>query len=138
MPHSVVFSFRLVPKILTMIFLVAALLVLPACWVYSVEPLYEEQTPFSQPDPDLVFEPTLLGSWGQIDNDCLWILTISGNKDSYSLKMAPSPACKTEEKTSEYVGHLVKVGDARILDVNPIPDSICDLCLPLHTFLLVA
>jgi hypothetical protein len=79
-----------------------------------------------------------MGSWGQLDGDCLWILTVTGDQKSYGLKMAPAPECKGEEKTTEYVGHLVTLGNSRLLDVHPMPDEVCDLCLPLHTVFLVS
>lgn len=134
-----------------MILAVAALLLLPACWVYSVEPLYEEGP--SKPDPDLVFDQTLVGSWGQIDVDCMWILSITADEPVklaigadkheattrvYELSMAPAPECKTDDKASRYQGHLVKLGKHQFLDTFPKSDEVCDSCLPLHSFFLVS
>ena len=112
------------------------LLAFTGCWVYSIEPLYEAN--LSHADPDLIFDQSLVGSWGQLEGNCLWILTITGDQQAYDLKMAPAPECKSQEKATEYAGHLVKLGNGRFLDVLPKSDEVCDLCLPLHTFLLVS
>jgi hypothetical protein len=138
MSLSEVIPSRFIPRILSILLMVAVLVALPACWVFSVEPFYEEEGFSSHPDPDLIFDPTLMGSWGQLDNDCLWILTISGDEKSYGLKMAPAPECKRDEKATEYVAHMVKVGNSRMLDVQPMPDEVCDLCMSLHTVFLVS
>ena len=114
----------------------AALLALSGCWVYSVNPLYEEGR--SQPDPDLVLDQSLIGSWGHMDDNCLWILTVGGEGSAYGMTMAPSSGCKSDEKTSKYEGHLVKLGSHQFLDVNARSGEVCDLCLPLHSIFLVS
>lgn len=107
---------------------------LPGCWVYSVNPLYEDN--LAKPDPDLFYDQTLVGSWGSVDNDCPWILIITANQQGYDLTMAPSPQCKSEEKTSKYEGHLVKLDNHVFLDLKPAQDEVCDSCLPLRSFFL--
>jgi hypothetical protein len=104
--------------------------------VYSVEPLYEAH--LSHPDPDLAFDQSLVGSWSRLDDDCLWTLTIAANQRAYKLTMAPAPECKSDEKTTRYEGHLLKLDGHRFLDVRPQSDGVCDLCLPLHSFFLVS
>jgi len=127
---------RPILRIASVVLAAAGLLALPGCWVYSTEPLYEEHLP--KPDPDLIFDQTLVGSWGQVQNDCPWILTILGNQQAFELTMAPGPECKTEDKATRYEGHLVNLDKHRFLDIAAQSDDVCDLCLPLHTFLLVS
>ncbi|HEY6339454.1 MAG TPA: hypothetical protein VIW68_13250 [Candidatus Sulfotelmatobacter sp.] len=114
----------------------ATLLALSGCWVYSVNPLYEDNLP--KPDPDLVFDASLVGSWGHMDDSCLWILTVGGGGAPYGMTMTPSTGCKSDEKTTKYAGHLVKLGNHRFLDFSPESGEVCDLCLPLHSFFLVS
>jgi hypothetical protein len=127
---------RRAPRITGLVLIVAGLLVLSGCWLYSVEPLYEEH--LTHPDPDLSFDSNLVGSCGEIDDNCLWILTITADQQVYELTMAPAPECKSKEKATKYEGHLVKLANRRVLDVTPKSDDVCDLCLPLHSFLLVS
>ena len=113
-----------------------SLIFLCGCWVYSVEPLYDNAPSVS--DPDLTFDQNLVGSWAQLQDDCLWILSITADGREYQMKMAPAPECKSDEKPSKYTARLVKLGNSSFLDVLPDSDGVCDLCLPLHTFLLVS
>jgi hypothetical protein len=117
----------------------ASLLVMPGCWVYSVEPLYEEN--LDHPDTDVVFDQSLVGSWWQADDDCVWTLTFSAPQKSepaYEFTVSPAPDCKTKEKASRYNGHVVKLDSYHFLDVNPWSEDVCDLCLPLHNFFLIS
>ncbi len=123
-------------RVAGVVFALVTLLALPGCWVYSVEPLYEER--LLDHDPDLVVDQSLVGSWAQLDEECVWILSIELIRDSYALTMAPSPDCNTEDKPTHYEGHLVKLDNHRFLDVAPKSDEVCDLCLPMHSFLLVS
>ena len=131
----------------------AGLLWLCGCWVYSVEPLYDESA--SPIDPDLTADRNLVGQWVQVREDCPATLAISaddvlnttidenkhrttGTEPRYELILTPSTSCKSDDKPTRYDGHLVKVGDHRFLDVFPKSDEVCDLCLPMHSFMLVA
>jgi hypothetical protein len=129
---------RAILKCVRMTLALAALLVLPACWVYSVEPLYEEN--LAHPDPDLTFEQSLVGSWlpTHPDTDCPWTLAIAAEKQVYELTTAPAPNCKSEEKSSRYVGHVIKLDNHRFFDIIPNSAEVCDLCLPLHSFFLIS
>lgn len=123
-------------RLLQITFAIGILLTLPACWVYSVEPLYEEH--LAKPDPDLLMDQTLVGDWGRMQDNCLWTMTIGAEERSYTLTFAPAPDCNSEEKPSRYEAHLVKLGSQRYFDVFPQSDDVCGLCLPLHSFLLVS
>jgi len=112
----------------------ACLLVLPGCWVFSINPLYDESIkPF---DPDLKSDKNLLGNWDHLDDGCHWTLTIVADGQAYHLTMAPGPGCKNDEKTTRYEAHLVKVDTHYFLDLSPKSDDVCELCLAVHTFML--
>jgi hypothetical protein len=138
MSLSGAFFSRTFPKLAGAALALAALLVLPGCWVSSIEPLYEEN--LSAPDPDLVLEPTIIGAWlhADADNDCLWTLVVTTEQKMYQLNMAPAATCKGEQKATRYEGHLLKLDDHRFLDVAPSSADVCDLCLPRHSFFLIA
>jgi hypothetical protein len=125
----------LLSKVFLAILILGSLLSLTGCWVYSVQPLYEENG--AHPDPDLTFDQNLVGSWVQINTQCSWTLTVSGDRQSHVLNMAPGPECKSEDKPTRYEGHLLKLGSSEVIDVTPQSTDVCDLCLPLHSFLLV-
>jgi len=134
MCHSALVSPRFISRIAAAFLAFAGLLVLPGCWVYSVNPLYEDN--LAKPDTDLLFDQALLGSWWIVNDDCPWILTVTANQQIYDLTTAPLPQCKSEEKTSRYEGHLVKLDSHVFLDVTPEQNEVCDLCLPLRSFFL--
>lgn len=125
----------LLSKVFLAILILGSLLGLTGCWIYSVQPLYEENA--AHPDPDLTFDRNLVGSWGQINTECSWTLTVSGDRQSYELNMTPGADCKGEDKPTHYEGHLLKLGSSEVIDVTPQSADVCDLCLPLHSFLLV-
>ena len=128
-------KFSFVLRMAGVLLALSGLVVLPACWVFSVNPLYEEDV--AKPDPDLTFAPVLVGSWGRVDDDCLWILTITANGQVYELTLGPSPQCKGDQETTRYEGHLVKLGTHLVLDLSPRHEEVCYSCMPLQSFLLV-
>jgi hypothetical protein len=107
----------------------------PRAGFFSVNPQYEEN--LSKPDPDLTFDPTVVGSWGRVDDACLWILTITANGQTYEFTLGPSPQCKNDAETTRYEGHLVKLGTHLVLDVSPRHEEVCFSCMPLQSLLLV-
>jgi hypothetical protein len=44
--------------------MLVSLAVLPACWTYSLHPLYEDD------DQHLTYDPALEGRWQQTGNEC--------------------------------------------------------------------
>ena len=97
-------------KILRPILLAAALL-LPSC-VPSLNPLYTEN--------DLVFDPALIGTWGEDTGKESWAFEKSGDK-KYKLR-------QTDEhgRVAEFEAHLVKLKEQRFLDlflVDPGADT---------------
>ena len=143
-------------RVIGILLALAALATLPGCWVYSIEPLYDES--ISPLDPDLTSDQNLVGSWVQVGEDCPSTLTIiaddlrkttttsdkhttTATEPRYGLILTPETSgtsCKSDDKPSRYEGHLVKLGDRRFLDVFPQSDEVCDLCLPMHSFMLLA
>jgi hypothetical protein len=134
MSISGVVGSRVIPSVWGFALVLALLLLLPGCWIYSIHPLYEENL---SPDPDLVFDQNLVGSWGSTDNGCLWTLAIAAHQQVYELTLAPAPECK-DEKTSRYEGHLVKLNHHRFLDIAPNSADVCDLCLLTHNIFLLS
>lgn len=101
------------------------LLSLSAC-VPSLHELYTEK--------DVVFEPSLLGTWVEAkpDSKSTLVFTRLGDK-GYKLVSAD------EKETTSLIAHLVKLGDKLFLDVNGDPSADCHtLALPVHMFFLVS
>lgn len=135
MRRSALVPSRVISRIAAGALALASLLMLSGCWVFSMNPLYEDKL-FAKPDPDLTFDQTLVGSWWIADKDCPWIVTVAASQQTYDLTMAPSPQCKSEEKTSKYQGRLVKLDNRVFLDLAPGQDEVCDSCLALHQIFL--
>jgi hypothetical protein len=113
--------------------IVAALLVLPACWMFSIRPLFDGPS-----DPDLTFDPNLVGAWSHVAENCRWTLAVGASARAYNFAMSPGTGCKGDEKTTHYLGYLIKLDNHRFLDVEPSAKDMCDLCLAAHTFVLVS
>lgn len=111
------------------------------CWVTSISPLYEESTIENNlhKDPDIVFEPSLLGSWTVIGDKCTAPLVItSANNDVYELERKPEgEGCTESDKASPVQGHLVKLDTHFFLDISPGLDDVCAMCLAKHDIFLV-
>ncbi len=83
-----------------------ALLLVTGCIVTSVNPLYTEK--------DLVFDPALVGAWGE-DND----------KDTWAFEKAAQKKYKLlhtdgKGRTGTFEAHLVKLGKYQFLDLHLI------------------
>lgn len=97
--------------------------------VPSLHPLYTEE--------DVVFEPDLVGTWSEGDDDDTWTFAQDGGK-AYKLVFADEPDTKGEFKV-----HLVKLEGRLFLDLFPgepeleANDFYKLHLLPLHTFMQV-
>lgn len=123
-------------KILGIAATLGALLALPACWVSSINPLYD-QGGVGNPrtDPDVVFDQSLIGSWATTDGKCTTLLTIAGKDRVYDLQSVDQgEGC---EDKSHRQAQLVKLDDHYFLDVSPMDDAVCDMCVAKHDILLV-
>lgn len=99
------------------------LAILAGC-VPSIYPLYT--------DKDVVFDPSLVGSWLNKDDDETWTFT-RGEDQSYDMSISG------KDSTVMFQAHLVELGGRRFIDLYPNPpdwdDSpYHDLMLPLHWF----
>jgi len=112
----------------------AGLLLLQGCWVYSVNPLYDDT---GSKDSDLTSDAALLGSWTLLDSGCLVTLTVTSKDGMYQLTQMPSSKCDSNEKVGRFEGHLVKLDTHLYLDVSPRREDVCDLCMPMHSFFQV-
>jgi hypothetical protein len=116
-------------------FVLVALLGLPSCWMFSINPLFDGAS-----DPDLVFDQNLVGSWALVREGCELVLTMEASARAYAMKISPGAGCKDEKASHPYWGYLVKLDNHRFLDVTPGPGQFeaCDLCLSVHTFALLS
>jgi hypothetical protein len=136
-----VFRFRTLSRFSDTALILAALLVLPGCWVMSINPLYEEHL-FGHSDPDLTFDQNLVGSWWQPKEGCL--LKIAAADEKYAVeyvtpKQKQGEGCALDEgQTVRMEGRLVKLDAHRFLDVAPRSDDVCFSCLPMHQIYLMA
>jgi hypothetical protein len=123
-------------RYLAIVLALAGLLLLPGCWVTSINPLYEEG--LASKDPDVVFDASLIGSWIAIGDKCAAPLTITATKDGYDLqstRTSEDEGCK-DDKPWHYQGRLVKLDSHYFLDVAPMADAVCDMCFAKHNIFL--
>jgi hypothetical protein len=114
----------------------AALLVLPGCWVTSINPLYEDGF-LSSKDPDVVFDQSLIGSWIEVGDKCPAPLTITAKDGVYDLQSTgKGEGCSDSLSPSHYQARLVKLDAYYFLDVSPMADDVCDMCIARHNILL--
>ncbi len=132
-PSGIVRS-RAILKGVAVVLALAALLVLPGCWVESINPLYEDGL-FSSKDPDVVFDQRLNGSWSAVlEKSCAMVLTVSAKDDIYDLQSTQQgDACGDAGKKSHQQGRLVRLDKYYFFDVSPVSDDVCDECLGKHT-----
>jgi hypothetical protein len=87
---------------------VLPILFLSAC-IPSLQPFYTEK--------DLVFEPSLVGSFSENEGDGLWTFTKSADRE-YKLTI------KDKEKSSTFTAHLFKVGNDHFIDLYAAKESL--------------
>ncbi len=90
----------------------------------------------SHPDPDVVFDQTLIGSWTTTDDKCPTLLTISAKEQIYDLQLAEQGEGCSQDKPHRQA-QLVKPDTRYFLDVSPMDDAVCDMCVAKHNILLV-
>jgi hypothetical protein len=115
--------------------ILTALLVLPGCWVTSINGLYEDGF-LSKKDPDVVFDQSLIGSWTVIDDKCTTLLTIAAKDDVYDLQSARQGEGCSDDKI-HLQARLVKLDAHFFLDLSPLDGDVCEMCLAKHDILLV-
>jgi hypothetical protein len=116
----------------------AALLVLPGCWVESINPLYEDGF-LSSKDPDVVFDQNLIGSWIVVGDNCEAPVTITAKDDVYDLQSterSEDEGCAESDKLSHDQARLVKLDNYYFLDLSPMAEEVCARCLAKHDIYL--
>lgn len=109
---------------------IAGLLILPACDVMSIHPLYEDVSP---KDPDIVFEKDLTGSWSVTDGKCTTTLTVTAKDEIYDFRaVEDGEGCSDPGKETRQQARLVKLDSYYFLDVSPRAEDVCIACLALH------
>jgi hypothetical protein len=118
-------------------FCLVCLLMLPGCWVYSINSLYENKL-FAPRDPDIVFDSGLIGTWKVSNEDCLTTLSIvSTEEPHYQLKVkGEGKECNDEGKELQFEARLVKLDSRAFLDVSARAEDICTSCLDAHQIYL--
>ena len=87
-----------------------AVLLLSAC-IPSLQPFYTEK--------DLVFEPSLVGSFGETEGSATWTFTKSADRE-YKLTI------KDKEKSSSFATHLFKLRNDHFIDLYAVKESLDD------------
>jgi hypothetical protein len=138
MSLSGVFFCSTSPRLAGLTLILVALLVLPGCWVSSINPLYEETTidNLHAVPEDLIFEPSLVGSWTTTDDKCPTLLTIAAKEKIYDVQLGEEGEGCSQDK-SHRQARLVKLDAHYFLDVSPMDDAVCDMCAAKHDILLV-
>jgi hypothetical protein len=123
-------------KIPGILLALAGLLVLPGCWVSSINGLSEA---LFGTDKDQTYDPALLGKWTASSDDCVTTLNVTAEGKDYHWKVTTEGAgCVTEKSRPEYyVGQLFKLGDHKFLDLTARPQDVCEACLAVHWILKV-
>jgi hypothetical protein len=124
------------PRIAGLVLALAGLLVFSGCWVASINPLYEGGSFDNQgKDPDLFFDRNLTGSWSAIDDKCTILLMITAKDRVYDLQTKEQgDGCSDENLHRQ--ARLVKLDAHYFLDVSPMDDDVCDMCLAKHDIFL--
>jgi hypothetical protein len=124
------------PKLAGLAVIFAALLVLPGCWVSSINPLYDEGTwDHAHKDPDVVLDQSLIGSWTLTDKTCTTVLVVALENDAYDMQSTEEGEGCSEDKVHRRA-RLLKLGTHYFLDVEPLPADVCDMCAAKHDIFL--
>ena len=110
----------------------ASSLVLPSCWVSSINGLSEAE--LFETDKDQAYDPALLGAWTTKSGDCETTLTITANgKDYHWQTSGVGEGCdKDRGDAIYYEAQLFKLDDHKLLDVTARSSDVCDACVAVH------
>ncbi len=115
------------------LFALAALVLLPGCWVYSAHPLAET-------DDDITFDRALLGHWVQTDAGCTLRVSRFAEERFYRVEYSAPPekhgdGCLLDTgHSATFEARLVEIGDNRFLDVLPADRTSMHHQMSLHSF----
>ena len=136
MALSALIRSRIIARIAEVVLILEGLLVLPGCWVSSINPLYDEGSVLNpHSDPDLVFDQSLIGPWSAANGKCTTLLTIAAKDHGYDLRSTDQGEGCSEEK-SHYRALLVKLDSHYFLDLSPAEGDVCAMCLARHEIFL--
>ena len=104
-------------RVVVLCTLLAALLPLSGCWVFSVYPL-------AAPTDDLVYDRLLVGNWWHAQNKCSVTITRLPDDRVYHVvyvtaKDAGGACWLGEGQSASLTGIVVELGGMRFLDVTP-------------------
>jgi len=118
--------------------LFALLLILPGCWVVSIEGLDESEWRGSV-DHDRTFDPVLLGAWLIPSPGCVATINITADNDEYLARQtSEGEECSEEDKKEiNYRSKLYKLDQHLFLDVTARSRDACELCIPVHWIFLI-
>jgi hypothetical protein len=136
-----IFSSGTPPRILFAAIVLATLLVLSGCWVTTINPLYEGGglDDFLTKDPDVVFDPSLVGSWSVTDESrCTTTLTFAADSGTYDLRsLYHGEGCQDASRQELQDARLVKLDTHYFLDVSAMPNDVCDMCMRKHEIFML-
>jgi hypothetical protein len=123
-------------KFLVAILTLASLLVLPGCWVTSLNGLSDAG--LFENDGDQTFDAGLLGTYGITSDNCASTLTITAKEKTYEWEMTGvGEGCNQDKLKSYYEGQLFKLDNHLFFDLTARPDDVCDVCRAVHWIFLV-
>ncbi len=119
-----------------MVAIVASSLLLSGCWVFSVFPLYDNES--------VDFDGSLLGEWRNPSSGCSLIIA-AASEPSYAVQYTAPPARPDTDldgdgcainygSTASFTGRLVRIGGGDFLDLSPSSRSEPEShLLPVHS-----
>jgi len=125
--------FRLAGILLALV----GLLMLPACWVTSINGLSEQG--LSGSDQDQIFDPSLVGSWGTTSDNCAITLVITAKNKDYEWQTTSVGEGCDEDKPpkSYYEAQVFKLDNHQFLDLTARRADVCDMCTAVHGIFLI-
>ena len=114
--------------------MLVTLAVLPACWTYSLHPLYDDD------DQHLTYDPALEGAWQQTGNECQTcrlLITGDSKAQQYTLQLIELHDTKCNCGSGDvpeikFEGRVVQLGAHRFLDAVPKGDAAAMGTIPAH------
>lgn len=112
---------------------VAACLLLCGCWVYTVQPLVENEE-------QLVFDKALLGAWWQPEAGCTVTLSRFYEEKYYRLVYAAPPkktggGCLLDAgRSAGFEARMIRINGTQFMDLYPVDREKLHHDLSLHSF----
>ena len=110
------------------------LLVLPGCWVNSINGLSEAK--YLGSDKDQAFDPILSGAWTKTntdeEDDCAITLNVTAEDKEYHWKVTGKGRDCSGNKDDYYEAELFKLGDHEFLDMTARATDVCSACIAVH------